>query len=220
MNSIIKSLGAMAALTAVNAVYAQDCVTCVGSEGFYLGLMGGKATYNEEPTLVPTGTGLFTLADPNNSGFGARLFFGYGLNAYFAFDSGFSYYSPLTYNTETPTVCGTPRRNIYAFDFMAKGMLPLGPIKPFIKGGVAVVHTETQRLSPPTDLKELCGETTSTFNVRPAVGLGVSYNLTPNWVVDLSVNRIMPGSGSKSIDLAAIGISYHFVDLYCGQFLC
>ena len=39
-------------------------------------------------------------------------------------------------------------------------------------------------------------------------------------VVDVSFNRVMAGGIAKNVDFYALGLSYHFVDVYCGQFLC
>jgi opacity protein-like surface antigen len=51
-------------------------------------------------------------------------------------------------------------------------------------------------------------------------GVGVSYDVTQNWVVDFAYTTFTGGSGIQGADLMALGVSYHFVDLMCGQFLC
>jgi hypothetical protein len=55
---------------------------------------------------------------------------------------------------------------------------------------------------------------------RPLIGIGVSYDLSQNWVADFSGTRVTKGSGILSADFFSLGISYHVVDEYCGQFLC
>jgi hypothetical protein len=55
---------------------------------------------------------------------------------------------------------------------------------------------------------------------RPLIGVGASYDLTQNWVADLSWTRLTKGGAFQNADLIALGVAYHFTDKYCGQFLC
>lgn len=54
----------------------------------------------------------------------------------------------------------------------------------------------------------------------PAFSLGVTYDFNQSWQMDVSMNRYLVGGPISSTTLFALGLSYHFVDVYCGQFLC
>lgn len=56
--------------------------------------------------------------------------------------------------------------------------------------------------------------------LAPAFAIGASYDLNQSWQVDVSWTRYFVGSQIKSMNLYALGLSYHFVDVYCGSFLC
>ena len=85
------------------------------------------------------------------------------------------------------------------------------------EGGLAVLTaSESGRLNP--DLTSKHG--INTTKLRLTYGIGASVTLEQNWVIDVSASRITSGSGLQNADLLAVGFSYHFVDKYCGQFLC
>lgn len=135
-----------------------------------------------------------------------------------------------------------PAINTNAFDFVGKGSLaiPRLGIGVFGKAGVAIVKvgyagTFTNIYNP-----SLSGQTTillpdgsstvvpggfinstkTTTYFKPTAAVGLSYDLSQNWVVDFTLSRIFGGGGMQNADLYSLGISYHFVDKYCGQFLC
>ncbi len=54
----------------------------------------------------------------------------------------------------------------------------------------------------------------------PAFSFGVTYDFTQNWQMDASWNQYFVGGPISTTSLFALGLSYHFVDVYCGQFLC
>ena len=60
----------------------------------------------------------------------------------------------------------------------------------------------------------------SGVTMRPLFGGGLSFNFTPNIMVELTASRITSGGVVPNSDLISIGLSYHAVDLYCGQFMC
>lgn len=62
----------------------------------------------------------------------------------------------------------------------------------------------------------------NTYNVlyRPVISLDAAYALNQSWVVDLQVMQIMTGSSPGNVRYAGLGLTYHFSDKYCGQFLC
>ncbi len=56
--------------------------------------------------------------------------------------------------------------------------------------------------------------------LAPAFAIGASYDLNQSWQMDISWTRYFIGSQVKNMNLYALGLSYHFVDVYCGSFLC
>lgn len=87
-----------------------------------------------------------------------------------------------------------------------------------MKGGAAIVFYKQGGLLAPNTLG---GEDGSTgLTARPEVGAGMAYNFSPNWSVDLTATRITGGGIVPNSDMYSIGLTYHAVDLYCGQFLC
>lgn len=56
--------------------------------------------------------------------------------------------------------------------------------------------------------------------LAPAFAIGASYDLNQSWQMDISWTRYFVGSQINNMNLYALGLSYHFVDVYCGSFLC
>lgn len=188
--------------------------------GMYVGGQIGKTNIHNKGRDVQTGTippTVFTT--PTNTGFGGRVFVGYNFNPYAALEGGFTYYAPSTYKPSITTNCGNPQIRESAFDVVGKGILPIGSFGAFAKAGVAVIRQSASGTLTSTSISN-CGSEGTTTSVRPTLGVGVSYDLSQNWVVDASISRVMGTSKIENADLIALGVSYHFVDKYCGQFLC
>lgn len=197
----------------ISNVYAVD-------PGFYLGLMAGPATNDGSTTQAQVeGSAETTTATPKSSQFGSRIYMGYDINKYAGVEAGLTYFSTVKYDTKDVDVCSTPNASVRDFDAVAKAMLPLGKFSAFGKAGVAITYTNTSGALNP-DLSKTCGENTYETGYRATYSLGVSYDLSQNWVADLSWTRVAVGGVINNMDLYAIGFSYHFVNIYCGQFLC
>jgi len=210
-----KMLGLLLAVTTV----AQAT-----TEGFYMGGMAGRTNTNNKPTLVQTGTApdgtpIAVMANPSNTGIGGRFFFGYNLNKYGAIEAGYTYYAPTTYNVGSN--CGKPSIRTNAYDVMAKGMWPIATsgFGVFGKAGIAILR-QTAGGSITNATVNPCDSGQVQTAVRPALAIGASYDISQNWVTDVSWTRVLGGGGVSSADLYALGIAYHFVDKMCGQFLC
>lgn len=191
------------------------------SPGFYMGLMAGPATNNgTNQTAQVQGSTARTVAKPRSNQFGTRIYMGYKVNPYGAIEGGFSYFSAINYNTNDVPTCGDPHVRLSGFDILGKGSVPLGSFEPFVKGGgTAVYQTTSGALNSPKQ-NGACGQSKNTVKVVPTVSVGVGYDLNQNWVGDISWTRLATGGILKSVDFVAIGFSYHFVNKYCGQFLC
>lgn len=217
----IKSFGFIALALGFTTAYAA-----VG-EGMYMGLqVGATNTHNKERTIIGNGTPPATaVVKPSNTGVGARIFAGYNINQYAAIEGGFTHYATSTYNTPTSVTCNNPSIQQNAFDLEGKGMMSVWNFGVFGKAGMSVMRQKFSGslVNSGSSIVSPCGGgggSSSTTTVRPLVGLGVSYDLTQNWVMDLSWTRVLPGSGVEAADFVGLGIAYHIVDRKCGQFLC
>ncbi|TAK76965.1 MAG: hypothetical protein EPO11_03370 [Gammaproteobacteria bacterium] len=210
--------------------------------GFYIGIMGGPATNNAKETTVQapddqdnsanTNTSPVTFK-PKSNQFATRVFMGYKVNPYAAIEMGGSYYSTIRYETKTgDNTCGTPSISLGSVDLVGKGSIPLGWFEVYGKAGVAGVYQHTSgALDSSSDITitysdgttatvNSCSKSSSTTQARGTASLGISYDLSQNVVADISYNRLFTSGDTGAITTYALGISYHFVDKYCGQFLC
>lgn len=206
------------------------------AEGLYAGIMLGPAynsganaqaqvafTNNRVTTLPPTVT-----VTARTKQFGTRIYVGYKMNLYASVESGITAYSVINYKnpTQMPT-CTTLSSHVQVLDFLGKGEFSIYNFEAFIKAGVAATYLRTDGAfnnatpaSPTPPPFAMCGQSKKTISPRPTVSLGVSYDMTQNWVADFAWTRVWVGNIVQNISLYTLGISYHFVDRYCGQFLC
>ncbi len=188
--------------------------------GFFLGLQAGQTNVHAVPGTFTTSSGQSVSVSPSNNGFGARLFMGYNFTSYAAMEGGATRYSPANYNYSGGSCRNTPK---YGFDLVAKGLVPVSVVSVFGKAGIDVLRTagfKDMFAKNSTSGTSCTGGQAYSTAARPIIGAGVSYDLTPNWVVDLSWTRVLKGGNSQNADFKSIGFAYHFVKLYCGQFLC
>lgn len=148
---------------------------------------------------------------------GGSILLGYQANDYFAGEFGYTQFASIR-NSLVPT-CGSSLIHTGALGLYGKGIYPVNifgnTLGLFAKLGVAAVKTSGGGYCT-------SGGSRSTTAAKPLAGLGVSYDLTQNWVADITWMRVFlhkPVSSNYS-NLLALGLSYHFVDKYCGQFLC
>jgi hypothetical protein len=180
--------------------------------GFYIGGQAGLSnTHNPTQTVYVTPN---VTVSPSNTGPGMRLFAGYGFNQYAAFEGGFTQY----YSSKYSVSGNNPTIQENGIDMVAKGMYPIYSVAVFGKAGIAFIRQSISGALNPNP----GGKASSSIFVYPTVALGVSYDFSQNWVGDLSFSRVLKiKSGSlQNADFISFGISYHFVDVYCGQFLC
>lgn len=164
----------------------------------------------------PFGTCIVALTVPKNTGIGERLFAGVQMNRYAGVELGISNYAPSVYSPDVPGSNNEPTIRVYAFDILGKGMFSLYNFTVFGKiGGAAARETASAALIGAPQ-KVLTGFVSA--HVMAAVGL--SFDITPNWVLDITASRIFKGSNFPNAEFYGLGFSYHWVDLYCGQFLC
>lgn len=190
--------------------------------GFYMGLMTGPASNTgteQEAQVAPPGTGT-TPAFPKSKQWGTRFFSGNKVTEYFGWELGASFYSTTHYNTQDVDTCSGMASRVRTVEFLGKGSFPFKSVDVFGKAGVAVAYTTTPGALYGPDPGQTCGDTRNDIKFRPEFAIGASYDMSQSWVIDASWTRTMIGGFISNVDLYAIGISYHFVDRYCGQFLC
>lgn len=185
-------------------------------------------------------------AKPQTKQFGTRFFLGYQMSKYVGFEMGLDYFNGIRYKVNLPpntaTVTYSTATNMQirfrGFDLVVKGIMPLGNyFDVFGKIGPAFLYQSTSgalngqpvfgtALVTVNGVPKTINTVTAipkgkyTSKVRPTITIGASYDVSQNWVADISLNTIMVGDSVKNVSFLALGLSYHFVDKYCGQFLC
>lgn len=185
-------------------------------------------------------TGTETL-HPANTGVGGRIFAGYNVSQYWGLEGGFTHYALTTIKVpkSPPLKIGNPTGNPgiseNGFDFVGKAMYSFGSFGIYGKAGIAIIKVgkagtyittfdnTTGTYTRPNGTTGVgtfvIGSRANTY-VRPTAGIGLTYDFTQNWQVEFSAARVFGGGGMQPADLVALGFSYHFVDKFCGQFLC
>lgn len=187
--------------------------------GIYLGLSTGAVKLSDNTVQVQTFGKATTPATPDKNQWGARGFLGYKINDYAALEVGFSYISIIRYSTKGVNTCKPVNVRNRNGDVSGKLTYTMGPLNVFARAGVAISYVLTSgafHIPPDGD----CGKHETDHWYRPVYGVGVGYDLSPNWVVDVNWIRYQTGNVLKNVNLFSIGIAYHFVNIYCGQFLC
>ncbi len=200
--------------------------------GFYMGLMMGPATNGgstvQAQKFVPNATHVeLTPANPKSSQFGSSIYMGYKFNTYAAFEGGFTFYSAIHYDTKGVETCSGSNARVRDIHVLGKGIFPIGEsFDVFAKGGIAVTYLTTSGSFNPEFGKDpsgnliTCGKNTYNNKFSPTYAIGASYAINQSWVTDITWTRTQVGGIVNNVDFYALGLSYHFVDRYCGQFLC
>jgi len=217
----IRQLGVAAVFfTLASTAYATQ-------DGFYLGVGAGPTDVHAKTqdfvnNAPPPAT--ITVA-PSNTGIGERLFMGVQFSTYAAIEGGFAHYGTATYNIPASAMvsCNNPSIRQNSFDIEGKGILPFSTsgFDVFAKAGMAVVYAGSSGSLEASGGTNPCSTgTSSKAAAKPLFGIGVSYDITPQWVVDLSYTQYNGGGNVNTANFLALEVSYHWVDKYCGQFLC
>ncbi len=189
--------------------------------GFYLGAQAGVTNLNNTAQAVQTGVAspATQTVTPSNTGIGERFYLGVGINKYAAAELGYTHYAPSTYKTSPSTIVNTPAIRENGIDLVGKAMYPIRSFAVFAKlGATEISKSYSGSLQP---ISPTAPRLAATNSFHPMIGLGVNYEITQNWVAELSWTRALKGgNGFQNADFTSLGISYHFVDEFCGQFLC
>lgn len=187
-------------------------------------------------------------ANPKSSQFGSRAYLGYKFNQIGSVEMGFTFFSGVNYDlvdSSKQAIAGTTAR-VRGVDVLGKVDYAFrDTIGIFGKAGVALTYLTTPGALNPTGYScvpgtaPLCttgtggvppnpigtketnaGSNTYTTKAVPAVAIGADYGFNQNLVMDVSWMTYMVGGSVGNMSLISLGLSYHFVDKYCGQFLC
>ncbi len=202
--------------------------------GFYIGAQLGPATNagKEEQAQVMGATTLPPETTPvtvRTQQFGSSIFMGYKMNNWAAVEGGFTYFSNLRFKQKDTSVqtCGSLSAGTKNADIVGKFSYTLSSFEVFTKVGAAFTYySSTGSLNPgtatmnPTTGQIECGKTQNNTKWSPTYGIGASYDLSQNVAVDLTYSVVNGGNITGNIDFLSLGLSYHFVNTYCGQFLC
>jgi opacity protein-like surface antigen len=210
--------------------------------------MGGPATNSggtqqavvQQDYSLPAGPGLplpsptFTPVTPKSTQFATRAYLGYQFSRIAAFELGFQFYSTIKYDAKHVATLGDPTVRVRDVDLLFKGIIPFRDwFDVFAKAGIGYTYVTTGSAFNPsiqnTPANTTTGQpATSTIvtrneyitKVSPIISIGADYNINQNWVADITYTNMQVGNKVNSVSNISIGFSYHFVDKYCGQFLC
>lgn len=220
---LIKMIGTAAAVFGcVSNVYAI-------AAGMYMGVMTGPATNSAKDVNAAVAPGTqqpltFTPVTPKSNQWGTAVFLGYKNNQYIGSELGVDYFTSVSYSskTNTPTAGGTSAR-VRDIHVLLRGSLPLtNTVEVFAKLGPAFEYITTSGgLSQPTIIDGVpTYKSKHQTKIAVMTGIGISWEMNQSWVTDLTLSMLPVGSVIKNVTWIAVGLSYHFVDRYCGQFLC
>lgn len=174
-----------------------------------------------------------TIANPRANIFATRIYIGNQFNPYAAFELGGQVYSNIRYNTRGVPVYGGTEQRIRDVDLVLKGMFPYRIFTIFGKAGIAATYITSggsfnpsftpATQNPPgtaTATAKLSVSTTYKKKFAPTYTIGASYDINQSWQVDATYNTLQVGNNIGTLTFYALGLSYHFTDKFCGQFLC
>lgn len=191
------------------------------ASGFYMGFATGPATNSGKTAQAQVqGSTATTPAKPKSKQWGTRVFMGNKFLPYAGWELGGTFYSSISYDTQGVQTCSGLTTSVRDIDLLLRGSFPFRSVEVFGKGGVAWVYTTTPGAFYSPSAGKSCGDSVHKTGFKPMFAIGASYDLSQNWVIDATWTRTLVGSFVNNVDLYSIGLSYHFVDRYCGQFLC
>jgi hypothetical protein len=200
---IIKSVSVL--LLSLGYISSSFAVGAGGYAGLNVGMgntqvkRSGALDSSDDKTSTSTGAaGGFTV--------------GYQFNNYGAAELGYTHWT----NGSSPNEpsCGSAVIHNDSLNLMGKGIVPFGEsgFDVFAKAGFAGVRSSGGGS---------CSGRNFTNSAKPIAAVGASYDLSQTWVTDVSYTRLFVNNSQVSnTSLLALSITYHWADVYCGQFLC
>lgn len=170
--------------------------------GFYiLGQIGSGNTHAEASDAA-------AISIDSKVVFTGRVAGGYQFNQNLALEIGYTRFSDVDFSG----VGGVSGQNVSlsenALDFMAKPLLPLSNnFNIYAKMGLAYVKANGSAVVNGTSYLGYSDDW------DPAFGLGLSYDITPNVLIDLAWTRFQSVGGNHatpSADFYSVGVAYYF----------
>lgn len=211
--------------------------------GFYIGGQAGFARTNEGSGPEDMMNILYNIPNEprfknmSKGRFGGRLFVGYSFLPYFSLDSDFTLYPSNVFKAtgeddENVKYTYSFKTNFYTIDLMVKGVLPLERVSSVFTGwnmyaklGAAITRVKYNRFVESE--ANVQSDAITNTSIRPCYALGLGYNFTDNFGVDLSWSGVysrnkielikidedynmFPKGKIPSANLIALGITYKF----------
>ncbi|MHA7840302.1 MAG: outer membrane beta-barrel protein [Gammaproteobacteria bacterium] len=176
-------------------------------EGYYMGLQAGwaEADYTaSNQSLDPAST--------NRTGSTGRAFVGYQLSRHVGLETGYTKYTDVEFKNILSVRAADLEFSQQSVDLLLKLSSPLiGPLSVWAKGGAAYFQSKTNsnKTAKAIPVKE------SAFNFKgtvPAYGFGLNLDVTHQFSVDLSWNRIqrLANSDVRTTDMVMAGMTLRF----------
>jgi opacity protein-like surface antigen len=183
--------------------------------GFYIGGALGPATNDAKQQTVLTASGIpqTTIAKPYSMQWASHFYLGNKINEYVAGEFGFTFFSSIGYSSKYPPAGGLSSR-VRDIDLVAKLSMPVRTFEVYAKAGPAFTYLST------SGGLNTQGKTKYLHKVTGMIAVGADYGLNQNWVIDLAYTTLFTGGLVGRASYLGLGLSYHFVNKYCGQFLC
>lgn len=212
MKILTASVLGVIGIAASTAALAATNTSTYCKPGFYAGIEGGRGdTYYNTTDIFGSSTGLINQ-QVDDIGMSGRLYAGYQVNPYFAFETGFTQFNKTDFSADAGAVQNAIFGDITerAVDLVGKATLPLqAGFGAFVELGAALITSDTS-VNSALGL----GASGSKQAVRPVYGAGINYTI-PNTPLDLQVfYREVSGRGFssdiKTASLWGAGIAYKF----------
>lgn len=216
LQSLVKaaafSIAAVAASAALANGTAYRVAPAAAPQGAYNGagfVLGAQAGYadthwdNLNESLNAFGQTFTTELD--SKGFAGRLFAGYDFNHYFGAELGYIYLPKVDVKINGDKVGDIKN---YAVDLLGKLNAPIANgFSVYAKAGVAYLKSSANDNAD--------DNLDSTSHVGPAFGVGLAYQITPQFSADLSWTRYsgegkLQGDYQPNPDVFLVGVSYKF----------
>lgn len=186
--------------------------SCYGEsapEDWYAGVQLGysKSSYTRGNLGITSIGGIFTTpVKLRNDGIGGRVYMGRRYNRFFGAELGYTRYEDVTIKNAYGVDSLNGRIKPQAVDLVILSFLPISEkFNAYSKVGIA--YLDVSATASISGVKSSVEDN----DIRPAYGLGLTYNFQENWTADLSWTRVHGEGGRlENSTLTALGIAYHF----------
>lgn len=171
----------------------------------------------------------YKAKNADKTGLAGRVFIGYQVDSNFALEAGYTQFSnqKLSLNATATEDNGLHDINLsskgtiktHAFDLVGKAIYPIqNGFSIYGKAGVAYLAQSAKASADVSGVHVVGNAVQQKFKgnenaILPTFGLGVSYDITPNVVADVSWNRIQKVGNKTSLsstDFVGVGLAYNF----------